>query len=197
MRYLIPSLSLVLLSSAVHADRLKPTPEPGLWQANTTSVVNGQDMLKALQQLQEELVASQPEELRAMMREAMDDEEPHDSTFCVSREEVVAFTQPENWLRDLQEGLLEHCEAPTGQLEGSTYSFKAKCNAPKGGFIGEVTGEMRIINSKKILTDIRSVGVSRVDLAGFGGAGVHEELVEARQTEEFLWLGSDCGPATD
>lgn len=192
MRYFIPAFCLALAVTAVQANSLAPTPEPGLWQATTKSIINGNDVLEDILKLQEDIIASQPEEHQAMMRETMMKEAPRTSSFCVSREDAITFTQPTALLYDAESEEFAHCNEPNIASERSKSTFNTSCNHTDNGFVGEISGEKHIISPKKITTTVRGTGVVRFDMSEMGGTGITEEPLESHQTQEFVWVGSDC-----
>lgn len=192
MRYFIPALCLALLGTTAQANSLAPTPEPGLWQATTKSIVNGKDVLEDMLKLQEDIIARQPAEHQAMMRETLMQEDPRTSRFCVSREDAIMFTQPAALLYEADSEEFAHCNKPDISSERSKSTFKTSCDHTDNGFSGELSGEKHIISPKKITTTVRGTGVVRFDMSAMGGTGITEEPLESHQTQEFVWVASDC-----
>ena len=197
MRYLISALSLALLSSTVHAQHLKPTPEAGLWQVTQTTTINGKNLNQGIIEMQEGIIARQPADKQAMLREVLVDQDPATSLTCASDEDLAEFTDRRIWLADFMADLEHDCTLPVEHFDGNRHEFRLSCNDIGDGLRGEITNEKRIINPQHMVINMHTVGIAQADLTKLGGPANLQAPYDAKRTEVFTWLGPDCGDITD
>ena len=195
MRLPTLALCLTLLTSVAHAEKLKPAIEPGLWQSTHTTIINGQDVNQAIHEMREELVARQPPEEQQMMREMFAEDDPRLSRECIGESDVAAFLQREGFADNiLSEKYRQNCRVIREHFNGGTHRLDVSCKAgPTIGLIGEGYFEKRIINPKHVVFTQHFDGLNMIHENKYGEPESIDSPSDSRNTDEMVWLGTDCG----
>ena len=195
MRLLTLVISLALLSSGAHAQKLKPAIEPGLWQSKNTTIINGQDVNQAMHEMREELIARQPAEQQEMMREMFAKDDPRTTQECITENGIAEFLGRKGFYDNVMtEEYMQNCRASREHFNGGTHRLEISCEAgPAIGVIGEGFFEKRIINPKHVLFTREFDGLNMIHENKYGELESIDSPSESRGTDEMIWLGSECG----
>lgn len=190
----VAALACVLATATAQAQRLSPTPEPGLWETEMTMRVNGQDIMAAMRAQQEQMLQAMPPAQRAQMAAMMQGQggmvggrQRH----CVTAAEAAQSGDARTLLAQMQADAPE-CRFEPVQAGGATLRFKGRCEDPDG-FTGDVTGEMTIEGAKSLTW--RYEGHGKLDgidrMPGMAGAG--RGPVQMTMHGRNRWVAAACG----
>lgn len=190
-RHLITSL-LLLTSVPLFAANIEPTPEPGLWHSESTTLINGVDMQAKMREVRESMLANMPAEQRAMVEEMMGDAEDAGHQRCISADLAKQMTDPATLLADAQEQM-PGCDLKVAKSADDSLEFSGDCANPDG-FTGTMQGDMQMVSSKEIKSNFLGDGTYQLPEQAAGGLA--DELngpVKVDHKETSKWVSSDCG----
>ena len=194
MRIHILAISLALLNSVAHAQKLKPAIESGLWQSINAAVINGEDVNQAVNDMQEELIARQPPEQQEMMREMFAQDDPRISHVCVKENDIAEFSGRDGYYDSImREEYRQNCRVTREYFNGGTHRLEISCEAgPTIGIIGDGFFEKRIINPRHVVFIHEFDGLNMVHENEDGELDSIDFPSESRVVDEMIWLGPDC-----
>lgn len=190
-RRLIPCF-LLLASAPLFAANIEPTPEPGLWHSESTTLINGVDMQAKMREVREAMLANMPAEQRAMVESMMDDSEDAGHQRCISADLAKQMTDPATLLADAQEQM-PGCDLKVAKSADDSLEFSGECANPDG-FTGTMQGDMQMVSSREIKSNFRGDGTYQLPEQAAGGLA--EQLngpVKVDHKEISKWVASDCG----
>lgn len=190
MKAWIPTLLAGLLLASVnsHAQNLKP--EPGLWRNESTVLINGTDLFEQMLKAQQAMLDSLPAEQRATMQAMLGEMgDPNINDYCISAEE--ANRGRDTW-RDQLKKDMPNCEIKVTDSSNNSMSFTGTCrDTGEEGFVGEISGDMQLVNSRELRTSFTGKGVMN---PGEGSelpvSSTDMSTIETRAISR--WIGSDC-----
>ncbi|TVP91790.1 MAG: DUF3617 family protein [Pseudomonadaceae bacterium] len=178
----------VILSA--QAQSISPLPETGLWEVESTTLINGQDMMAAIREAQQAMLAQLPEEQRAMM-EAMLNEDGGKEFDCITDEDLANFNNPEALLNDIQRDM-PGCTIELTEQGGNRLAFAGRCDGADD-FTGDVEGEIVIVSAREMRHSFSGKGKLNTpteelppSMQGMSGD------VETQHTEVARWVAADC-----
>ncbi|MEH6689304.1 MAG: DUF3617 family protein [Halopseudomonas sabulinigri] len=189
--YLIASL-LLTVTAPLFAASITPTPEPGLWNSDSTTMINGVDMLKKMRDARDAMLANMPAEQRAMIGQMMDDVEIAGEQRCITSALAKQMTDPDTLLADAQQQM-PGCELKVTQNADDRLEFNGEC-VNTDGFTGTMQGDVQMVSSREMRSNFMGDGTYKVSEHLTGG--LSEELngpVKIEHSETSKWVASDCG----
>ncbi|MEH6563896.1 MAG: DUF3617 family protein [Halopseudomonas sp.] len=174
------------------AASIQPTPEPGLWISESTTLINGVDMQAKMLEVRQNMLAGMPEEQRAMAEKMMNDAEEAGHRRCINAELAKKMTDPETLLADAREQM-PGCDLQVDQKDDDQLEFHGNC-ANSEGFNGDLSGDMQMVSSKEMRSNFLGEGTYQLPAQAAGALG--EEFngpVKVEHKETSKWVGSDCG----
>lgn len=194
MRILILAISLALLNGVAHAQKLKPAIESGLWQSINTTVINGEDVNQAVNDMREELIARQPPEQQEMMRDMFAQDDPRISHDCVAESDIAEFSGKKGYYDSIMgEEYRQNCRVTREHFNGGTHRLEISCEAgPTIGLIGKGFFEKRTNNPKHVVFIYEFDGLNIIQENEDGELDSIDFPSESRVVDEMIWLGPDC-----
>ena len=183
---------LLTATAPLYAASITPTPEPGLWNSDSTTMINGVDMLKKMREAREAMLANMPAEQRAMVEQMMGDAEAAGHKRCITSELAQQMTDPDTLLADAQQQI-PGCKLKVAKNADDRLEFSGEC-ANTEGFTGTMQGELQMVSSREMRSTFRGDGTYQVSEQLTGG--LSEELngpVKVEHRETSTWVASDCG----
>lgn len=179
MKFIATIVSASVLSSAafVSAETFKVHPRAGLWQSDTTLLIDGVDVLAEVAAMQQQMMANLPESAREAA--GMNDMGASEDLTCITKEEAEAVHNVDDWLDQLSQ---DGCQFNKTGETANTVTLKASCDG-SGGFTGEYTGKLVSKDDKSWTMKMEGSGSM-----GPGGPSVSQEF-----SVSSTWLSADCG----
>ena len=182
-------LSLLVASLVSQAEGLSPTPEPGLWRTESTTLINGEDLQATIKAAQESFLESMPADQRDMMRQIMasQDEANAADMECISATEANAMANPEAVLAKAREDMPD-CQLTLESSSSDKLVFTGTCSGDEG-YDGDMRGELTMQGSREMHT--RFVGQGRMDVGDLPVDG--DGTVNIESSSVSRWVAADCG----
>lgn len=184
-------LFAILTPSMVLAQRDIPSPQPGLWIIESTTTINGVNMMVAVRAAQQQMLEELPPEYRAVVEAALGTMADVNRNYqCLGADDIAIITDPHAYLQRVNEEMPE-CRFDIVRTDGSMVRLKGRCDDAEG-FSGDFVGELRIISE----TEMNSLFVGNgryledVDLPGIELP--EDGRVEMRMEEISRWISADC-----
>jgi hypothetical protein len=186
-------LPALLLPGMGVAQSISPTPEPGLWRSEATTLINGQDAQAAMREAYEKMMMQFPEEQRAQMAEALGISEISAEMECLSAEDAAAMTNPQTLLAEAQRDM-EGCDIDVQQADSSRLTFSGTCHNNEG-FSGDMQGELTMVSSREMRSKFSGKGnyQALAESGSVGTPGTEGGPVDIQHTEVSRWISADCG----
>lgn len=183
----------LLLPPVIHAASISPTPEPGLWRSEATTLINGQDAQASMRDAYEQILSQFPEEQRAQMSEAVGMSDISAQMECIDADDAAAMTDPEVLLAEAQQEM-EGCAIEIQQAGQSSLTFTGTCDNSEG-FSGDMQGELVMVSSREMRSKFSGKGNYQVltDPGTVGTPGTEGGPVDIQHTEVSRWVSADCG----
>lgn len=190
------NLTILILSSGVlHAQSISPSPEPGLWRSEATTLINGQNLQAALRAAQQDMFKDLPAEQRALMQDLLGEgEEVGIDMECISAEEALNLTHPQKLIETARRDMPE-CTLEVEEASASSMSIVGNC-AGNDGFSGDMRGELTMISAREMRSRFTGKGRMQVpaeeaheSLQGMAS----QEPVDIEHSETSVWVAADCG----
>lgn len=168
------------------------TPQPGLWLVESTTLINGVDLMVAQHAAQQQMLDELPPEYRAAVAQALGNPEDIGRIHqCIGADEIAVIADPHAYLQRVNDEMPE-CQFHIVRTDGSMIRLQGNCD-DADGFSGRFDGELRLVSS----TEMRSVftGKGRYLVAvNLPGIDLPENgEVRLRLEEKSVWIGPDCG----
>jgi len=190
--HLLISSLLLLAATPLLASSIEPTPEPGLWHSESTTLINGVDMQAKMREVRESMLANMPAEQRAMVEEMMGDAEDAGHQRCISADLAKQMTDPATLLADAQEQM-PGCDLKVAKSADNSLEFSGDCANPEG-FTGTMRGDMKMVSSREIKSNFLGDGNYQLpEQAATGLADKFNGPVKVEHKETSKWVSSDCG----
>lgn len=179
------------IPSSVLAQKDIPSPQPGLWMIESTTTINGVNMMVAVRAAQQQMLEELPPEYRAAVAAALGPvADVHQDYQCISADDIAIITDPHAYLQRVNEEMPE-CRFDIVRTDGSMVRLKGRCDDAEG-FSGDFDGELRILSA----VQMRSVFVGKgryLEDVGLPGIELPEDgRVEMRMEETSRWISADC-----
>ena len=192
MKHTVRSIALIstfaAISSASHAEVVKPKLAPGLWEETRVTLVNGQNMEDAMQKHMEKIMARMTPEQRKQMQASMGNRGKGGVVqTCLTPAQVAKGIDTEAIKRRM-ENSSKGCTMNILSASAAGGKFKAVCMGPQGATYNG-TGEYKVSSDKewsfKMVADGKAVGAN-------GEAMPQAGSFQATQEVHARWKGSDC-----
>jgi len=188
---LIPFLLLAGSASALAAS-IQPTPEPGLWLSDSTTLINGVDLHAKLREARDAMLESIPQEQRSLVAQMLDNATDANQKRCITQELAQQLTDPDALLADAHKQM-PGCEFSIEQHGDDRLAFNGTCNN-KDGFTGTMQGETQMISSREMRSSFTGEGTYQIPEQT--APGLAEQLngpVKVTHRETSTWSASACG----
>lgn len=198
MKRLLNGLSLSTLifsSGGLHAQSISPSPEPGLWRSEATTLINGENLQAALRAAQQDMFKDLPPEQRALMQDLLGEgEEVGIDMECISAEEASNLTNPQKLIETARRDMPE-CTLEVEDASGSSMSIIGNC-AGNDGFSGDMRGELTMVSTREMRSRFTGKGRMQVnpeDAPEHIQGMASQEPVDIEHSEISTWVAADCG----
>lgn len=184
MPVLLLTISALFSSSSLYAAQLQP--QTGLWRSQHQVLVNGQDILKQMQTLQQQMLAAVPAEQRALVAGMMPKKDLSTAQECLTAAEVALLQTPEQWLAKARQQMPK-CQL---QLTGSTansVSVKGQCQ-DQGGYTGSLAGTVTLKTAQWMQMQMQGTGRYKMPMPGQAQNGD----VQFNLTSDSRWQSASC-----
>ncbi len=189
--FFLMMLLTIGMASSVLAQKDMPSPQPGLWMIESTTTINGVNVMVAVRAAQQQMLEDLPPEYRAAVVAALGPvADVHRENQCISGDDIAMITDPHAYLQRVNEEMPE-CRFDIVRTDGSMVRLKGRCDDAEG-FSGDFVGELRILSE----TEMQSVFVGKgryledVDLPGIELP--EDGRIEMRMEEISRWISADC-----
>ncbi|SDT87639.1 DUF3617 family protein [Halopseudomonas salegens] len=173
------------------AQDISPLPETGLWQVETTTLINGQDMMSAIREAQRQALSQLPEEQRAMMEAMMQQDEDQVNHECVTNDDLATFSDADALLQDLLRDM-PGCSIELTERGGDRLAFAGTCDGEEG-FTGDIEGEVVMTSAREMRHTFTGNGTLNTKSNELPpGMQDMTGQVETRHTEIARWVAADC-----
>ena len=184
-------LFFLLTPSIALSQRATVSPQPGLWMVESTTLINGVNLIVAVRAAQQQMLAELPPEYRDAVAQALGEMEDVGRDYqCIGAEDIAVIADPHAYLQRVNDDMPE-CRFEIVRTDGSMVGLKGRCD-DADGFSGDFEGELRIVSA----TEMRSVFTGKgrylvdVDLPGIDLP--EDGQVEMRLEEKSQWIAADC-----
>lgn len=177
-----------------------PTPEAGLWQVESDTILNGRNITQDIQAMQQEMLKQLPPDQREMYAQHFDH---GGSKVCLTPEQAGLMADPNRAVALLGKDMEEAgCQMGVDSVSGSRIKLKGACSPEAGqaGFKGSISGDVTYHDARHIsglYAGDGTMDVSELNAALQAG-GMPSVPVDASMKSEFrfnmTWQGKDCGP---
>jgi hypothetical protein len=186
-------LCFAAIGLAVQAQTLSPLPQPGLWEQQFQVLLNGQDVMGAVQLARGEILQRLPAEQRRQI-EAMlpQGSAPGTVRQCVTAAQVAQMADP---AKTLSQSLKTpaRCNVQVTSVTAATVAFKGRCDDPRT-FTGDYAGQYTVVDPQHWTYTLQGQGtVSPQAAAGTPAAALLEGPIELQGRGQGRWLSADCG----
>ena len=179
-------LSCSTIFSISHSNASQLQPQTGLWHSQHQVLVNGQDILKQMKALQQQMLAAVPAEQRALVAGMMPKKDLSTAQECLTAAEVALLKTPEQWLARAKQQL-PRCQL---QLTGSTtnsVSVKGQCQ-DQGGYTGSLQGTVTLKTPQWMQMNMQGTGQYKMPLPGQAQNGD----VQFTLSSDSRWQSNSC-----
>lgn len=188
-RTLLACLAGSLIVSA-QAQSISPLPETGLWQVESTTLINGQDLMAAIRESQRAIMEQLPAEQRAMMEAMMQQDEAEDYD-CITEADLYNFRNPQTLIADIQRDM-PGCSIELSESSGNRLAFTGTCDGTDG-FSGDMQGEIVMVSAREMRHSFSGKGsldtpADELPASMQGMSGT----VETEHTEVARWVAAEC-----
>lgn len=197
-RTLCITLGLTLTAAAisVHAQRISPQPEPGLWRSEAKTLINGQDLQAGIRAAQEEMLNNLPAEQRDMMRKMLGaDDSVGVEMECITAQEAADLTNPDALIERANQDM-QNCTMEIEPSGESTLRIRGNCVGGEG-FTGDMQGELTMISRHEMHTRFTGKGMADIgsaeDVPESMRGMVSDQPVDIEHSEVSTWVSEDCG----
>ncbi|MFO7765038.1 MAG: DUF3617 family protein [Pelovirga sp.] len=201
MNRLLPCLFLTLLlfftvAATAPARSESVTPRPGLWLVESTTLINGVDLMSAVRANQQQMLADLPPEYREAVAQALDDVDNVSRNYqCLGTEDIAVVTDPHAYLQRVNDEMPE-CRFEIVRTDGEMIRLKGRCD-DADGFSGDFEGELRIVGTTTMRSVFNGKGRYLVDVDLPGIELPENGQVEMRLEETSRWITADCEAVPD
>lgn len=189
--YFLLLLWALMMPSMVLAQTEILSPQPGLWMIESTTTINGVNMMVAVRAAQQQMLEELPPEYRAAVEAALGTIADVDRSYqCIGADDIAIITDPHAYLQRVNEEMPE-CRFDIVRTDGSMVRLKGRCDDAEG-FSGDFGGELRIISEMEMHSVFVGNGryLEKVELPGIELA--EDGRVEMRMEERSRWISADC-----
>ena len=186
---LLVSTLLLAQPCVSSATNLQPTPKPGLWETETTTLINGENIMQQLEHMRSLLLLNMSESQREQAADLFDSAPPLIERACITRTLASTMTTPEAVMAQAQQRTPD-CALDSQQSSANTLQFSGQCNDP-ASFVGDLHGEIRFVSSSEIRFSFQGNGNYRLPFSMQSAAHGEDDVIS--QTTISRWLSSDCG----
>ncbi len=190
-RLFLTLVFLLLVPSIALSQRATVSPQPGLWLVESTTHINGVNLMVSIRAAQQQMLAELPPEYRDAVAQALGEMEDVGRDYqCIGVDDIAVIADPHAYLQRVNDEMPE-CRFDIVRTDGSTVHLKGRCDDAEG-FSGDFEGELRIVSA----TEMRSVFTGKgrylvdVDLPGIDLP--EDGRVEMRLEEKSQWIAADC-----
>ncbi len=176
---------------SAHAQSISPLPETGLWEVESTTLINGQDLMAAIRETRRAMLEQIPEEQRAIMEAMMQEDDDDNAYDCITEADAANFRRPEALINELQQDM-PGCTIALTESGGNRLAFAGTC-ADADGFTGDMQGEIVMVSAREMRHSISGTGTLDTpaeelppSMQGMSGN------VETQHTEVARWVAADC-----
>lgn len=174
------AFSLFLLANSVSgAENPFSKIEPGLWEQQSKTLLNGQDMMSQMMTSHGSMMNSLP----ADKKKKMMDQLAGLSRTCVKADDIKNRMSPEAMVKE-HVGTQTSCKWSLDKAEGSLIQFSVNCDVP-GKYQNKGTIQIEVKNSKSWSFIYKGLGKSLVQ-------GSNSKEVATVITRTSHWVGTDC-----
>ncbi|MCL5042948.1 MAG: DUF3617 domain-containing protein [Gammaproteobacteria bacterium] len=181
--------SSVIISA--QAQSISPLPETGLWKVESTTLINGQDLMAAIRETQRAMLAQLPPEQRAMMESMMQQDADEEDYDCITESDLANFRNPESLMADIQRDM-PGCTISLTESTGNRMAFTGTCDGADG-FTGDMQGEIVMVSAREMRHSFSGKGTLDTpadelppSMQGMSGT------VQTEHTEVARWVAADC-----
>ena len=168
------------------------TPQPGLWLVESTTLINGVNLMVALHAAQQQMLDELPPEYRDAVAQALGDPEDVGRDYqCIGADDIAVIADPHAYLQRVNDEMPE-CRFDIVRTDGSMIRLQGSCD-DADGFSGSFEGELRIVSSTEMRSVFTGKGRYLVDIDLPGIDLPEDGKVELRLEEKSVWIGPDCG----
>ncbi len=178
------SCSTIFSSFYNHASQLQP--QTGLWHSQHQVLVNGQDILKQMKALQQQMLAAVPAEQRALVAGMMPKKDLSTAQECLTAAEVALLKTPEQWLARAKQQLPRCQLALTGSTTNSV-SVKGQCQ-DQGSYTGSLQGTVTLKTPQWMQMNMQGTGQYKMPMPGQTQNGD----VQFTLSSDSRWQSNSC-----
>ena len=189
--FLMMLLTALVTPSMALAQKEISSPQPGLWMIESTTTINGVNMMVALRAAQQQMLEELPPEYRAAVEAALGTiADVHRDYQCIGADDIAIMTDPHAYLQRVNEEMPDCC-FDLVRTDASMVRLKGRCD-DADGFSGDFEGELRIVSATEMRSVFTGNGryLEHVDLPGIQLP--EDGRVEMRMEENSRWISADC-----
>lgn len=187
MKHNIPMLMLLItFTLPVKAERLTPTPEPGLWRSESRTLTFHEAPSSSLPDTPR-LAELPPSSYRALLDTAINEATPVIVMECIPVSQTAEMGQLVTLQKTLQRKLPE-CELDLHKVNRSAIKVSGQCHAGQG-FKGDVHGLIEFVSSHLIHASFLGSDQPHTH----DGTPSISGQANVQRHEVHRWTSSDCG----
>ena len=173
------------------AQDISPLPDAGLWEIESTTLINGQDVVAAIKEVQRQALSQLPAEQRAMMEAMLQDDADERDTQCITEQDRANFRDVQSLLDATREDM-PGCDITLTESGDNRLAFTGNCDG-SDGFTGTMQGEIVMLSAREMRQTFSGKGVldASVDELPPGMQSMTGE-VTTEHTEIARWIAAEC-----
>lgn len=185
-------LAFFSTSSTVLGRSAGISPQPGLWLVESTTLINGVNLMDTIRAAQQQMLAELPPEYRDVVAQALEDPEDVGRDYqCIGADDIAVIMDPHAYLQRVNDEMPE-CRFNIVRTDGAMIRLAGNCD-DADGFSGQFDGELRIVSPTEMRSLFFGQGRYLVDVDLPGIEIPDDGKVEMRLEEKSVWVSADCG----